>query len=133
MNDTEHARTLLTAAEKDLRALNAMGDAQTFADEIFGFHAQQAIEKALKAWLAFLHQEYPLTHNLATLLARLEQQGCEVDGLLELTFYTPFSVVFRYGDSGMPLPTLDRPTVCCQVQRCFDRVKAVIESSGAIE
>jgi hypothetical protein len=34
MNDTEHARTLLAAAERDLRALNAMGDTQTFADEI---------------------------------------------------------------------------------------------------
>ena len=30
-----------------------MGDVIVFADEIFGFHAQQAIEKSLKAWLAF--------------------------------------------------------------------------------
>ncbi|WP_372703813.1 hypothetical protein [Candidatus Accumulibacter contiguus] len=29
-----------------------MIDNPLFADEIFGFHAQQAIEKALKAWLA---------------------------------------------------------------------------------
>jgi HEPN domain-containing protein len=131
MNDIEHARMLLAAAEKDLRALNAMEDAQTFADEIFGFHAQQAIEKALKAWLAFLHQEYPLTHNLATLLARLEQQGCEVERLQDLVFYTPFAVVFRYGAAGIPLPALDRPAVCSQVQGCFDHVKTVIESSGA--
>jgi HEPN domain-containing protein len=28
-----------------------MGDPQVFTDTIFGFHAQQAIEKAVKAWL----------------------------------------------------------------------------------
>ncbi len=29
-----------------------MGDAAVFADEILGFHVQQAAEKLLKAWLA---------------------------------------------------------------------------------
>jgi HEPN domain-containing protein len=132
MSDTEHARLLLSIAEKDLRALNAMGDAQVFADEIFGFHAQQTIEKALKSWLAVLHTEYPLTHNLATLLALLEQHGCDVERFQELVFYTPFAVVFRYGNSGMPLPALDRPTVCSQVQGLYDHVKAIIERSGTM-
>jgi HEPN domain-containing protein len=133
MNDAEHARMLLSIAEKDLRALNAMRDPQTFADEIFGFHAQQAIEKALKAWLAFLHTEYPLTHDLAMLLALLEQQGCDVERFQDLVFYSPFAVVFRYGRSGVPVPALDRPTVCSQVQRFYDYVKAIIESLEAIQ
>jgi HEPN domain-containing protein len=29
-----------------------MADSPLFADEIFGFHTQQAVEKALKAWLS---------------------------------------------------------------------------------
>jgi hypothetical protein len=124
---------LLSMAEKDLRALNAMGEPQTFADEIFGFHAQQAIEKALKAWLAFLHREYPLTHNLATLLALLERQGCDVERFQDLVFYSPFAVVFRYERSGMPLPALDCPTVCSQVQRFYDYVKAATAGSEATE
>jgi HEPN domain-containing protein len=132
MNDTEHARMLLRMAEKDLRALNAMGDATVFADEIFGFHAQQTIEKSLKAWLAFLHVEYPLTHNLSMLLALLAQHDCDVERFQELAFYSPFAVVFRYGHSGLPLPSLDRPSVCSQVQRFFDHVKAIIESKEAV-
>lgn len=40
------------AGTKDLRALQGMSDPDVFADEVFGFHAQQAAEKALKAWLA---------------------------------------------------------------------------------
>lgn len=43
-------------AEKDHTALQGMLDTQIFADEIFGFHAQQAAEKALKAWLSLIEQ-----------------------------------------------------------------------------
>jgi HEPN domain-containing protein len=39
-------------ATKDLRALQGMLDNKTFADEVFGFHAQQIVEKSLKAWLS---------------------------------------------------------------------------------
>ena len=132
MNDTEHARMLLRMAEKDLRALKGMGDVTVFADEVFGFHAQQAIEKSLKAWLAFLHLEYPLTHNLSALLVLLQQHGCDVVAFQDLDFYGPFAVEFRYGDTGVPLPVLDRPTACSQVQGLFDYVKAIIENTEAI-
>ena len=36
-----------------------MRDVDIFADEIFGFHAQQAAEKLLKAWLALLGEVTP--------------------------------------------------------------------------
>jgi HEPN domain-containing protein len=34
-------------------------DVEVFADEIFGFHVQQAAEKLFKAWIALLGEEYP--------------------------------------------------------------------------
>ena len=52
MSDLEQARELAGAAERDISALHGMGDSAIFADEIFGFHVQQAAEKLLKAWLA---------------------------------------------------------------------------------
>jgi HEPN domain-containing protein len=52
MNDLEQARELASAAERDISALRGMDDAAIFADEIFGFHVQQAAEKLFKAWLA---------------------------------------------------------------------------------
>ena len=52
MNDLEQAQELTRAAEKDISALRGMGDAATFADEIFGFHVQQAAGKLFKARLA---------------------------------------------------------------------------------
>jgi len=71
MSDPKQARLLLAAAERDFAALRGMGDATIFADEIFGFHAQQATEKLLKAWLASLGETYPLSHDLASLLDML--------------------------------------------------------------
>lgn len=51
MADLEHANSLLRMAYKDFNALLGMQGNVLFADEIFGFHVQQAVEKALKAWL----------------------------------------------------------------------------------
>ena len=44
MSDLKQARVLLMSAEQDISALRGMADAAVFADEIFGFHAQQAAE-----------------------------------------------------------------------------------------
>ena len=54
MADLEQARAMLRMAHKDFNALIGMQENQLFADEIFGFHIQQAVEKALKAWLCHL-------------------------------------------------------------------------------
>ena len=54
MSDLDHARQMLAIAHRDLKALGGMLDSDIFAYEIFGFHAQQTAEKALKAWIAAL-------------------------------------------------------------------------------
>jgi HEPN domain-containing protein len=126
MSELKHARALLDLAEKDLKALQGMGDANTFADEVFGFHAQQAVEKALKAWLAVIGQEYPLTHNLARLLALLEEQGGEVDEFWDLTEYTAYAVEYRYGVLDLSEAPLDRPAVIRQVQELMHRVQGIL-------
>jgi len=113
MSEIKHARALLDLAEKDFKALQGMGDALTFADEVFGFHAQQAVEKTLRAWLAALGLEYPLNHNLARLLALLEKQGVGVDEFWDLTEYTAYAIEIslrRPGDGrGTPGPPRGHP------------------------
>ena len=71
MNDIDHAHDLLKLARVDLKALTGMNDIEIFAEAVFGFHAQQAIEKGLKAWLASLGTSYPKTHDLRLLLVLL--------------------------------------------------------------
>ena len=44
MSDLKQARVLLMSAERDISTLRGMADVAVFADESFGFHAQQAAE-----------------------------------------------------------------------------------------
>jgi hypothetical protein len=73
MRALDYAAGLLVMARKDFDALRGMVGNPLFADEIFGFHAQQAIEKMLKAWLAARGIAFPLTHDLSRLFELLEK------------------------------------------------------------
>jgi HEPN domain-containing protein len=97
MSGVEHAREMLVLAQRDLKALQGMLDADIFADEIFGFHAQQAVEKALKAWLTLVGVEYPRTHDLEELLELLEEHAKPIlEAFYDLVDLTDFAVQFRY-------------------------------------
>ncbi len=84
MNHIEQAQTLLRIAYRDFNALQGMTDSPLFAAEFFGFHAQQAIEKALKAWLCAKNLIYPLSHELPRLLTLLENNGAHIDAFYSL-------------------------------------------------
>ena len=126
MRDLEHARGLLDMARKDLSALCAMGDRQAFAEEIFGFHAQQAAEKALKAWAAFLGLEYPFRHDLGELLNLLESRGQDVGRFWELVGYTDFGVRFRYEALEEDESPLERKSVCVQLESLVEHVDRLL-------
>lgn len=96
MSDQEHARDILEAARRDLRALRAMTDIGAFPDEIFGFHAQQAVEKALKSWLASLSVTFPKTHDLKRLFDLLAERGISTDDLERFVDLNAFAVQYRY-------------------------------------
>ena len=80
MNDLDHAQSLLEMAMGDLNSLRGMTmstspDEEFFSDEVFGFHAQQAAEKCVKAWIAALGKPYPRTHDLMALIETLNDAG----------------------------------------------------------
>ena len=122
MSDLKQARTLLEAAEKDVSALRGMGDVVVFADEIFGFHVQQAAEKLLKAWLASLGEIYPLSHDLASLMDMLRKRGADVfrfDGLVD---YTGYAVRLRYTSADTDSRPLDRGKALAQTEALLEIV-----------
>lgn len=125
MDMRDHARGLLAMARKDFDALRGMIDHPLFADEIFGFHAQQAVEKSLKAWLALSGADYPLTHDLSRLLSLLEAQAIDVAPYWPLVELTIFAVQARYDADLMASEApLDRPAVIDQVEQVLDVVAA---------
>jgi len=109
-----------------------MGDAAVFADEIFGFHVQQAAEKLFKAWLALLGETYPMTHDLTELLEMLtspEPDAARFDVLID---YTPYAVQFRYGASDAGSAPLDRGEALGQAEALLEEVRRqLMKEEGA--
>ena len=122
MSDPKCAQMLMEAAERDFEALRIMRRVDTIPDEVFGFHVQQAAEKSLKAWLAFLGDSYPLTHSIETLLALLDDRGTETEPFNDLAAYTPYAVEFRYTGVGPNADPIDRPRALALVETLLQEV-----------
>jgi HEPN domain-containing protein len=131
MPDRDHAAMMLAMAGKDFQALKAMLDEQSFAEEIFGFHAQQAVEKTLKAWLSCKDIIYPKIHDLEEIAGMLADGGepfpLKFIPLLELT---DFAVLFRYEAYDFYEEKLDRPGVIKQISELLDYVAAFVTQIG---
>jgi HEPN domain-containing protein len=105
----DYAGVLLRKAGGDEAAIRKLGSDTDIPDEIVGFHAQQAVEKAIKAVLSANAIKYRFSHNLAYLRDLSKESGIELpsslDGIEELT---PFAAIERYGGEE-PIPTTPGP------------------------
>ncbi|HMO85673.1 MAG TPA: HEPN domain-containing protein [Lacipirellulaceae bacterium] len=100
-----------------------------FTDEIFGFHAQQAAEKALKAWLSFRGLTYSRTHDLLHLIRELEEAGEQIEDQPELLELNPFAVQYRYETMDEPdVSPIDRTAVVKKISALIDHVAQFIDA-----
>lgn len=95
--DLEEAGDWLARADRDLLAANLIIEGNETLTGAVAFHAQQAVEKALKAFLAAHAQLIPRTHELVP----LSRQCAGLDGAFEhlgdrVAPLTEYAVVFRY-------------------------------------
>jgi len=96
--EQEQVALLLSKAADDEYVLDKLLDDKDAPDSVYGFHAQQATEKLLKAALAFAGVEYPFTHRLVELIDLAKDSGIDLAPEFEqLRDLTPFAVEFRYG------------------------------------
>ena len=112
------AEVLLTKADGDEAALEALISQAQVPDGVLGFHAQQAVEKRLKAVLAASEIVYPFTHDIADLARRVrEDAGLDLPvDAVTLQELTPWAVVFRYEDAEEDEP-LERAEVLALVRK----------------
>ena len=89
---------MLASAQRDAAAYRALVGNAGIHDSILGFHAQQVVEKALKAALFKHGVHVPRTHNIAQLLDVLNDatmlappHASAIDAL------NPYAVEARYG------------------------------------
>ena len=100
----EEAWRSLRLADRDIKVFDILMEEPEAHLSIVLFHAQQAVEKSLKAALFSRRIEFRRTHNLTELAQLLRQGGIEMpvpDDLLERL--TPFAVTFRYDDMDIDL------------------------------
>lgn len=103
---------LLRKARSHRIALDHVGPDPTFADMIVGFHAQQAIEKLIKAVLSHNQIAYPRVNDLDRLLHLLEaEQIAKPPRTQQLVSLTPWATRFRYEDPPEPISLDRRATV----------------------
>jgi HEPN domain-containing protein/predicted nucleotidyltransferase len=90
------AKTLLEKAKVDLESARILSEHLNQMESI-GFHAQQAVEKALKAVLAYRDVHFPRTHDLGEILKMLVANGIGFDERLnEAVKLNEFAVDMRY-------------------------------------
>jgi hypothetical protein len=120
------SQLLLRKARSHRIVLDHVGLDSTFADMIVGFHAQQAIEKLIKAVLSHNQIAYPRVNDLDRLIQLLEaEQITQPPGAQQLGSLTPWATHLRYEDP--PEPTsLDRPATITLVDDVTDWPSAQI-------
>jgi HEPN domain-containing protein len=100
-NPHDYALMLLQLADRDSRAFLALkNDVEWNVDpHTICFHAQQSVEKALKAVLASKNMEVGRTHDLNKLFYEIEKLSIKIPVCLEeLSKLNPYAVTVRYDD-----------------------------------
>jgi HEPN domain-containing protein len=117
-------------ASSNANAARLMKDVpvQQIGDEVFGNNVQQAVEKWLKAMIAWKRQKYPFAHDIGELLDHVAKAGVtkpdDVDADLAETL-TDYAEKERY-ESVRQGPALDRDALLT----LLDAVEAWVKRVG---
>jgi len=98
------AQLLMEKAAGDETILLRLIDEDDIPDDGLGFHAQQAVEKMIKAVLAHNLITYERTHNIAYLLS------CWMTPVQQTKAWTEAQLKGLYDESPAPIAQLDRAT-----------------------
>lgn len=92
------AVVLARKAEGDAKAMRLLAPNPEISDEIVGFHAQQAVEKWLKAVLGSRGIDFEYTHDLHRLIAEIKTVGEFPLDIPEVVALTEHAVPLRYDE-----------------------------------
>ncbi len=95
----EYAELLLRRATSDLAALRLLLADPEMLDDVIGFHAQQAVEKSIKAVLVLHDADFPRTHDVGELADIARDHGVELpDSVRSALWLTPWAAQMRYDE-----------------------------------
>lgn len=127
---SETSRILLKKAEEDATAVREFAGNPEIADSIIGFHAQQAVEKWLKAVTAASGVRHSAIHDIDRLIEIAEAAGVEVSlDRDRLTVLTQYAVPLRY-DELLDAESLEREILIALVEEVAEWVAVQIGPVG---
>jgi HEPN domain-containing protein len=95
---SEYIQNWLFRANEDIAVMHSLtGIGLEFYTSTICFHAQQAVEKFLKAFLIYHDVDFPKTHDLDFLLSKCQQID-KTSFDIDLKSLTDFGVSIRYPD-----------------------------------
>ncbi len=118
------ALILARKARDDAAAMRELAGNPEISDEIIGFHAQQAVEKWLKAVLGSRGVDFEYTHDLRRLIAEVEAVVGEFPfNTAEVVALTEHAAPLRY-DEILDTEPLDRDATVTLVNELGSWAKA---------
>ena len=128
MSNPDDPRTWIAKAEGDLLNIRNNLAADRVPWDTICFHAQQAAEKMLKAFLVSRGQTAGRTHDLVALLGQAVAAGGQLETLeSDCRLLTPYAVMFRYpGPPDEPSEHEARQALAA-AERVYHRVQAALE------
>jgi len=125
----EVAEMLARLAQIDLATAEKLAPDPEMDDRPVGFHAQQAVEKAVKVALTLEGVDFPKTHDLEYLFTLAGKHSIALESDFEsASWLTPWAAEFRYDDA--PVETLDRKRAIAVAQAavgwCQERVSDLV-------
>ncbi|MBI4659392.1 MAG: HEPN domain-containing protein [Verrucomicrobia bacterium] len=128
------AHEWLAYAEADLHYAKLGQKDSTALESLIAFHAQQTVEKALKAVLVQLNKEFPRTHDLEQLVELVEGAGLvwpkELDRVIE---FTPFAAQRRYPGFDDPIDRTDADEAVGLAEEVLTWAKQKIGTSSDLD
>lgn len=124
----EVAESLARLAGIDLATAEKLAPDPEMDDRPVGFHAQQAVEKALKVALVLEGVDFPKTHDLEYLIMLAGKHSIAIEPALEAaSWLTPWAAEFRYDDA--PIETLDRKRAISTANAAVNRCQELIDET----
>ena len=122
----------LGKAEHDLAAAEALADRDDPYWDIVVFHAQQAVEKYLKALLVLNGQRPPRVHDLPKLLTLAAKFAPQLASFVDdCEFLSPLAIVSRYPGYELDSPAEDGARSVAIARRVKATVRPLITQAGA--
>jgi HEPN domain-containing protein len=131
VNDYAEAKTWINLAERDYAVASHLNE--TFLPlpvEIICFHCQQAVEKALKAILAYYEDSIPKIHDISVLLqlCKAHTDEIHIDEKISETV-TNFAVMTRYTEDRRDFTEDTAEFALKQAKQALEMVKQALDKA----